>query len=149
MDKKRLELIAGVVLVLVFIFILSMSLARFKLKTPSSIKKEASVQTAAGLKTKPSFKAKKEKGHEEKKGLPWGRDPFVLEESVQGAEGTIGNLRLMGITVGDKTKSMAIINDEIASVGSKIGKFTVLKIYQDLVVVTDGENNYDLKMKRQ
>lgn len=150
MDKKRLELIGSVALAVVFIVILTNSFMRAKRKAPS-IKKRASAESAPALKAESLFRMKREKVEKEiveKSLLGWGRDPFILQASGQGDEGTVIGLKLMGITVAEKAKSMAIINDKIVSVDSKIGKFTVLKISPDKVIVSDGEKSYELKMKR-
>lgn len=78
----------------------------------------------------------------------WGRDPFVLKEMGSGS--VLSGLKIMGITAaaGANKKSMAIINDEIVSVGSKVGQYEVVQIMKDRVTITDGKDNFDLLLEQ-
>jgi len=83
-------------------------------------------------------------------GMSWGRDPFVLVETGAGvtAEENVSNLTLEGTTAGVGIRPSAIINDEIVKEGSKIGKFTVLSIIKNKVIVTDGKDETELIIDR-
>ena len=87
-----------------------------------------------------------------KKTLPagemgWGRDPFVPYEMAFQEADSIQNLRLMGITASsDKKAYSAIINDEVMTIGSRIGKFEIISIKKDRVIVKDDKGRYDLKL---
>lgn len=150
MDRKKLELIITAVLVVAFIFILSKSLKRTgpkKATTAQAIPAKALPTQQPGF----IFGTKKEieaKDILDVKEQPWGRDPFVLQEVAQGDIDSIEGLKLMGITAGEKAKPMAIINNEIVAVGSAIGKFKVLGISKDKVIVSDGEKDYELKISQ-
>ncbi len=150
MDKKKLEIIVIIILALVFIFILAGSFKKTRSKMPSAEQK-TSQAILPEQEITPLFATRHEKSMEktkDNKELAWGRDPFMLHDIGTGVVDTVENLKLMGITVGKNTKSMAIINDEIVSVGSKIGKFKIVSIMSNKVVVTDGEKNYDLKLSQ-
>lgn len=148
MDRKRLELIGTAILVVVFVFLLSNSFKKTRPKrmppsqAPSA---KASPAQQAGF----IFGSKREietKDIIDVKAEPWGRNPFILEEVAKGDIDSIAGLRLMGVTASEKAKSMAIINNEIVSVGSVIGKFKILSISKDRVIVNDGERDYELRI---
>lgn len=164
MDKKKIELIITGILVIIFIFAVSNIIRKARPKMTKSSQPSSGSVSPAGPPDRSSiisragqtgslFKPKVKELIEEKEGIKeereWGRDPFNLHEADQsGGIDSITSLKLMGITVGEKTKSMAIINNEIVSIGSKIGKFTVLKIAPGKVIVTDGQTNYELKISQ-
>jgi len=79
--------------------------------------------------------------------IAWGRDPFMLEEPQD--EGTAGapKLRLMGITVGRDGSPRAVINDQMVSKGSKVGKFKVLDILPNKVIVMDTDEMTEIVLK--
>lgn len=127
------------VLIIVFISVLSNNLRK--------VRPKISARTPQAL-TLPAQEVKAIKEEAVKKESTWGRDPFTLQEVSSTGIDTIQGLRLMGVTIGERTKSKAIINNEIVSIGSKIGEFKVLSISQDKVVVSDGEKSFELKMSQ-
>jgi hypothetical protein len=149
MSKKTQQEIAMViVLIVVLIFILAANLRRVM---PTASQTASVEQPAAQFfkgPTEDDFLPKRQEVRKEAKegNIPWGRDPFVLGEVISGGTETIASLKLMGITTGKKVKPMAIINNDLVFVDSKIGKFTVKKILRDMVVVSDGEKDYELKI---
>ncbi|MBI5144441.1 MAG: hypothetical protein HZA30_05180 [Candidatus Omnitrophica bacterium] len=149
MDRKKLELIVTAVSVLIFIFMLSNSLKR---KGPRVEPSAPQTPAETSIARQPEFIFGVKKEMETKDIIdpkrPWGRDPFILQEIAQGSLDDISNLKLMGITAGEKARPMAIINNEIVSAGSEIGKFKVLKISKDRVIVSDGEKDYELKISQ-
>ena len=76
------------------------------------------------------------------------RDPFALPEVTQVTASDASELALTGITTGAKGKLMAIINGNLVYAGSKVGKFVVVSISADMVIVTDGAENFKLKMRK-
>lgn len=147
MDKKKLELIAMGVLVAVFA--LSFLLNLQKTMQKAAAQKESSGPVTAPTRQGPAlFIADKTEENKAKASLGWGRDPFVLEEASSGDPGNAANLRLMGITSGGNVPPRAIINNIIVSTGSSIGKFQVVAIYKDSVLITDGKEIHTLKIKR-
>ena len=72
--------------------------------------------------------------------VTWGRNPFLL--SAKSSAGPILN----GIIWDDK-KPMAIINDNVVGVGDHVGSNQVADIQQDRVILSDGVNTVELRMK--
>ena len=77
--------------------------------------------------------------------VDWGRDPFAKPQKEEKV-GSISNLTLDAIMWADK-KPSAFINNSIVSVGDKITDKTVKQIEQDRVILTDGTNDYVLKLQ--
>ena len=71
----------------------------------------------------------------------------MLEEPKE--EGLAGapKLRLMGITVGKDGNPQAVINDKMVSKGSKVGKFKVLDVLPNKVILMDMEEETKLELK--
>lgn len=159
MDKKKAELVITGVLIVIFIIVLTNSIMKIRGKIPPAPKPKLvdEVSEPPALTTrKETLSVKTEqfisketlkKDIRQKTEPSWGRDPFVREETVISQDSGVSSLKLMGITTGG-SKSMAIINNEIVNVGSKVGKFTVLKIVKDRVVLTDGEKNFELMLNK-
>ena len=149
MDKKKIEIIAAVVLVIVFAFILAGSLK----KAGQKLSQRAAAITATAIKAheniKPVDGTKKVIKSEAKESEFAGeRDPFALPD-VQGVPASpVSELRLTGITTNGKGKAIAIINENMVSVGGKIGRFTVVNITGSKVVVADEKQSYELKLER-
>ena len=76
------------------------------------------------------------------------RDPFALPDVQGGPTSAVSELRLTGITTNGKGKAIAIINENMVSVGGKIGRFTVVNITGSKVVVADEKQSYELKLER-
>ncbi len=76
----------------------------------------------------------------------WGRDPFVKpqEEREEKKVGSVSDLKPSAIIWGYKPS--AFINNSIVSVGDKISDKTVKEIGQNRVILTDGKNDYVLKL---
>ena len=78
----------------------------------------------------------------------WGKNPFAKpqEEEKEGKKvGSVSDLKLGAIMWDDKTPS-AFINGKIVSVGDKIDDKTVKQIEEDRVILTDGTNDYVLRL---
>ncbi|MDD5422441.1 MAG: hypothetical protein PHT32_03345, partial [Candidatus Omnitrophica bacterium] len=96
----------------------------------------------------PLFSTTKTTAKKDTSSLGWGRDPFMLEDSSSGDLSKVSSLKLMGITSSKDSPHKAIINNIIVSVGSTIGKFRVLDISNDTVLVSDGKETFSLKIVR-
>jgi len=157
MDKKKTELIVTGVLIVIFVIVLTNSIMKIRAKTAPRPSEAITEQPANPASQLSIFPEKERPGHStaaiskkearEKTVPTWGRDPFTREETIISSDSGVSSLRLMGITIGS-SKSMAIINNEIVNTGSKIGKFTVLKIARDRVVLTDGTENFELILNK-
>ncbi len=142
MERKKIEIIAVAMLLVIFALVLLGSIK------PKGRPNKS--QTAAGYgpgKVEPLFKNKAQEVKKEEPFMEWGRDPFVREEAVTLRMDTVSNLKLMGIISGEGKKARAIINDRMVSVGSKIGKFTVIRISATSVILKDGEKNIELNIQ--
>jgi len=150
MDKKRLEIIVTAVLAVVLIFILSGALKKWVPKYPATANlriPEEKVNVSA--KTTPTFNAKKEgETNAEEYDYRRLRDPFSPPEVSEGPVSAISKLRITGITRDGKGKVIAIINEKIVNVGGKVGNFTVLDITANKAIVTDGKQNFELKLEQ-
>ncbi len=159
MDRKKIQLIALPILLIIFSFLVYNYIIRYFMSRQPRDRRPAvrPVPRAPSRPTVsivPSYGARLEgKDRLEQmrlraKDIAWGRDPFVLHEGAMD-EGMIEikKLNLMGITLDNRTKShKAIINDEILTIGSDIGRFKIVDIKRDSVVLSDGENEYQLKI---
>ena len=146
MDKKKLELIATGILVMVFILVLAGNIKKIK-GAIIPRKAQAPIALLPVKQVEPLFKNKAVDVKKEERDIGWGRDPFMRQELVIENADTVANLKLMGITTGKTAKSMAIINNKLVSVGSRIGKFRVMEISKDGVWVTDDKEVSELKMQ--
>lgn len=146
MDKKKLEVIAAVVLTLILITLLANIILK-EMRRHGTLKPLSGAPVASSGTTGLISTGKTPDMKRDTSVLAWGRDPFVLRESAPTMIDGIDSLRLMGITTGKKGAMIAIINNEMVSTGSYIGKFKVIKILGDRVVVNDGGKNVDLRME--
>ena len=74
----------------------------------------------------------------------WGRNPFAKLQTEKETS-DVSELKLGAIMWGDK-KPSAFINKKIVSAGDKIDQRTVKQIERDRVTLTDGINDYVLKL---
>ncbi len=146
MDKKKIEIvvvaIGGIILAALVVQNIGKVVSGHGARTPSA-------PTIAVAELESIFTPKKAEAEKrrEAKDLAWGRDPFVLGGGTAEVSDTIASLKLMGITARGTTKAVAIINNEMVHEGTKIGKFTVVKILQKKVVVTDGKESFELLLE--
>ena len=83
------------------------------------------------------------------------RDPFWDLVTPSGvvmnydSDVQISDLTLAGIISGKNGENLAIINNTIVKVDDKIGPFVVDRIEQDRVLLTNGQQNFVLKIKKE
>ncbi len=148
-DRKIIEKIALPALVLVFIIMFGNMANKTGIlgrkPPPAPVPKISAGLMGPGLGEVKAPEAAKKKAPPGDIG--WGRDPFLpYEASFQEAD-SIQNLRLMGITSSlDKKTYSAIINDELVQIGSRVGKFELISIKKDRVIVKDDKARYELKL---
>ncbi len=76
----------------------------------------------------------------------WSIDPFSASSApIQG----YGRLALNGIMWWEKENPKAIINNNIVSIGDKVGQDTVIDIKQDRVIFNDGSKNFELRLNER
>ena len=142
MDRKKIELIATIVLAIVFLVFLINTVKKVSKKPKAApvVKRKIALTKHR----KPTIKGSPAKSRveraetkEEIAPLVWGRDPFVLLETD--AVGTGGPISLGGI-IWDKKRPKAMINNEIYKVGDKIGNIEIVDIKRNSVLIrTDGK----------
>jgi len=147
MDKKKLEIAAAAILIIIFVLILIGSLKKTGQKMPVPSKAVSPALLPANI--KPIAETKNEKKPDVKdEETDLGRDPFALPEVKRGPASAVSGLNLAGITTNGAGKAIAIINENMVSVGGKIGYFTVVDITSNRVILTDGTQNYELTLKQ-
>ncbi len=135
MDKKKIQIAITAVLVIVLILVSINSCHRIKKKlSPVSLPAAA---PAAVLAPQQSGGAP----YTEAAKLEWMRDPFS-DKIYLSEKGEI-DLKLSGILWDEKNPS-AIISDKVVTEGDTIGKYTVLKIKEERVILNDGIKNVEL-----
>ena len=75
----------------------------------------------------------------------WPRNPFAWPQGEEKAGG-ISHLQLFAIIGGDD-EAQAYINESLVRVGDKITDKTVKQIEQNQVILTDGTQDYVLKLR--
>ncbi|MCM8784381.1 MAG: hypothetical protein NC818_06400 [Candidatus Omnitrophica bacterium] len=138
LDKKKLNLIAGV-LIVVFILMLFPSLA--KIKKHSKRAKKPAKTASLPAKTTPSVSEKELREYFAQLGLV--RNPFTLGGKISKREETSEKksqtLHLSAI-VWDKIQPLAIINNQVLGVGEVYENFKIISIEKEKVVVNkEGE----------
>ena len=144
MQKKQTEIIVVVILAVVFVLSLVPFMRGCRGQTASKTAALPGHKYGLGVLAKGRNPAPEATVKHDS--LTWGRDPFVLEEIAPAEVNSPSNLKLMGIIRGANSEPKAIINNDIYPIGSKIGVFTIKKIFKEKVVVSDGEKDYDLNL---
>jgi len=147
MDKNRIKIVAAIGVVLMLVFVLPGIFKKAAHRKPAAGKAATAAETIA-----PLFKEAKSSDGKiaDTEGLDDAslRDPFGLPEVTQTTASAASDLNLTGITSGAKGKLIAIINGNLVYAGSRVGNFTVVSISADKVVVTDGTENFELRMRK-
>lgn len=148
MDKQKKQLIitAGLILVLVIVwantFKAISNKKKGKLAPPAesvSAGSFVSNEAATEAMKKPLISQKPEVEDDS----AWGRCPF--SGKVFYGEAKALDLKLTGI-LWDEDNPQAIINDEIREIGQKVGKFKIIEILPEEVIVSDGTEKFELKI---
>lgn len=144
MDKKQqVQVIITAVLGLVMIFAW-MNTFKFlaKKSAPKAASPVSSVVSAANTNTLASPNKALVQNDDN---MEWGRDPF--SGRVYSFSTEIGaDLNLTGIIFDDKNPQ-ALINDKIAGVGAIVSGWRILEIKPSKVILSDGTNKIELKLK--
>lgn len=142
MNKKKIELIVTSLLLIVFVVSVIGSVK--KIKCRQAYAKLQAVSSGVILELPSAATAvPPETGDKqlEFKDLEWGRDPF--SDKIYLSKKAEIDLRITGI-LWDKHKPAAIINNRIAGIGDVIGKYTVMRIYKEKVILNDGSKNIEI-----
>jgi hypothetical protein len=142
-----MKIVAVIVLSIVFLIVVWNSIVTINKKRAVYARSRTTAVIAHAAREGMVFGGKTMQKIKDEKALEWGRDPFQRYEIATEKVEDASRLRLMGITTGAKGKSIAVLNNEMVRAGSRIGKFQVISIEKDSVVVTDGKQKYTLKMQ--
>ena len=83
------------------------------------------------------------------------RDPMWYLVSTGGvvmdysSEIVLSDLFLEGIMTSPDGKNVALLNGRIVRLNEKIGQFTIVDIRKDSIVLTDGQQRFELKLKKE
>ncbi len=139
MDKKQIEIIGIIVLVPVMVLVWANSLKLLNSRNP----KVSATSVLADTLTQKTLPAVSFTDPE----LPvsWGRCPFSGQVYSRN-EDTV-DLALTGI-IWDPRNPQALINGEVFGEGSFIGKFKIIKIYDDHVTIGSDSDSLELRMEK-
>ena len=145
--KDKIQLLITGILVIVLLYLV-LFWGRNKI---AATEKKRSLQKSLSVESSLDDKAKHlsalplyERLEAETRDLKLKRDPFSQGEKLE-EEFSVDSLHLAGIAW-DEEEPKAIINNEIIDVGQVIGKFKVLRIHPDKVIVNDGESDFELNV---
>jgi len=149
MDKQRKQIIitAGLVVVLIIAWANTFKAAKKRSKPKQPTPAAAAAATAFSTKDTVSIPqnqqafSRKESTKDDQ--ISWGRCPF--SGKIFYGEAKALDLKLSGI-LWDVQNPQAIINDEIWGEGEKIGKFEVIEIHPEEVIVSDGTEKFELEI---
>jgi hypothetical protein len=142
MDKKRLEIIITIALILILIFAWANSLKVLKKKSsPPAALGPASLPIETGV------YPGQEKEKSPQRNLVWARCPFSGKIYTEKEAAGIAGLKLDGI-LWDKQKPIAIIAGQVVEIGGKVEGNIVVDIKEDRVILSNGSNNFELKLGR-
>jgi len=151
MDKKRIEIILTGIFVVIFIFVWINAIKTIKKKSKS---KPSFSQPAAFMVNDKAVEAKKvttevfpktndERGSDDD--VSWTRCSF--SGKFYTTQDSASELELMGI-LWDEVDPQAIINKEIFRCEDTIGKYRIVDIRKNKVILNDGEKNLELKLEQ-
>lgn len=144
MDKKKIEIIATSILAVVFIIVWANAIKAIK-------KRGKPVSTASSVVAPNIFIPKSDEKSDikplwtEEKDLTWLRCPFSGKSFSGALTHEVINLKLTGI-LWDEESPQAVINNRILGIGDRIGNNEILDINQDLVILFDGNRNFELRV---
>lgn len=145
MDKKKIQIAITAALVIVLILVSINNADRIKKKiSPVSLPAAAPAAELASQQSGGAPAVLKEQSqakYTEAAKLEWMRDPFS-DKIYLSEKGEI-DLKLSGILWDEKNPS-AIISDKVVTEGDTVGKYTVLKIKEERVILNDGIKNVEL-----
>ncbi len=144
MDKKKIEIIATSLLIVIFILVSISSFKKVKkavsLPKPAAASQNIEPVQGALPTLSPGLNRK---SVEAKVYKDWGRDPFSgVVYSVEGKDIT---LKFTGV-LWDESNPQALINGKIVGNNSRVGKYTVIKISKDSVILNDGLKDLELRL---
>lgn len=138
-NKKKIEIIATFLLVIIFIFAAARVILTEKAKkTPVAL---SAKKAFTGSKTPMDERLARIEAEVEKIGGEW--NPFVRGRG-SGASG-IGPLDLSGI-IWDEQNPNAIISNTVVREGDMIGKYKIIKINRDSVVISGDKGQQTLRI---
>jgi len=138
-NKKQIELVVTVCLCFIFVAVLlnSMNAVKKKMNSTQVPVMPAIVPLSATpvITNQPAA---------DKENLDWRRDPF--SGKIYSGESSGAKLKLSGI-LWDAKNPQVIIDGDMMKVGDTIGKYRIIKIEQNKVIVNDGVQDKELPLE--
>ncbi len=137
MDRKKMEIIITTALGIVFVFVsinVFSVIKNARFKRPLTAKAGAKALAAVSAQELPIDKLTRIGSKADS--IEWRRNPFIRGRGL-GLSGA-GTLNLTGI-MWDRNNPQAIIGDEVVKEGDVIGKYKIIKINEDSVVISSDE----------
>ena len=149
MDKKKKEIIITLILIIVLVVVISVRLRKKLLLGKEAKPLVLKAKTSSGSSQVNQVKANKDiiDSQIKRAKLPWGRDPFSFANPKKIRTGR--NLSLKGISLNEKGRGYAFINDEIVTVGDTISGYKVIEVKRDKVLLRKGEDSFYLGMPEE
>lgn len=146
MDKKRIEIIATVVMVFILAVAWVNTLSVMRRRSKPRPVAAAVVAPLVMPAEKAASQPQKNNAQEQLAALNWGRDPFSGRVYVapSNAEG-IGDLKVEGI-VWDPRHPLAMINGRVLRKGDNFRGNVVVNIKEDSVILSDGNRDLEIKV---
>ncbi|MCM8778339.1 MAG: hypothetical protein NC898_03740 [Candidatus Omnitrophica bacterium] len=147
MENKKLNLIAGI-LTLIFIFTLFSSMGRVK-KYYKKTKKFPETQILPEGKVSSTSEKELEVYFAQ---LGLARNPFILDGKISKWKETMEEKREglhLSAIVWDEIKPLAIINNQVVSVGENLENYEIISIEKDKVIVKKGEETIALTIENK
>ena len=143
-SQQQLAMLVGLVVVMVVIY--AKPFGRRRPSTARQVAAEAVASASAADAPRSSVPVSSEAAAQGRQAqreyaamLTWRRDPFTRGGSAAGVRG----LTLSGI-LWDPQKPIAILNDQMVSVGDELDDYQVLEIRPDRVLLSDGTETIQL-----
>ncbi len=151
-NKSKIEIVITSIAVIFLIFLIFSQIKKRKKpkeeKVPSAIEKVKIAKHIRGeKKTSPKSDEELLALQRERANLPWGRDPFFFSNVKKVFKGSA--LMLKGISLGKDGKGYVFINNDIYTVGDKVGDYTIMEIERDRILLRKGNNSFYLSMPEE
>ncbi len=141
-NKSRIKLIATAILTIIFIFTWANTIKVIQKRRGGSKRQEISSKAPVATQILKSKEMLLGRVIEEDDDMEWIRCPFCGKLYID--DGSV--VALSGILWDDKAPK-AVINGKIIGIGSKVGKYRVINIDRDSVIVNDGSKNIVISLE--
>lgn len=150
MNRKKIEMIVTLILAVIFVFsvirVFRISKTKKRIKIAEDIVQKAeSIKIVQDSAINPFFVTGIDTESSDDLQIVCHRCPF--SGKIYSAMDTPVTIKLeLGGIIWDSKNPKALINNEIVQEGDTIGKYKILKIYENSIKFTDGANEYALEL---